>query len=159
MEAFSFFKLLFLLLLLLCVHPLDTTHAAAVARNPRRLAHAALAASAARAREASSYVSRLSSGNRGKSPRIDVSNAFQDCTSVDRLQRSVEEMSRLGRAESAAYAVHLSNVKTWVSSALTDQDMCIDSLRRASGGPAEAVRRKVAGVRVTTKMRSRLLTG
>lgn len=160
MEALSyFFKLSLLLLsLLFVVQPLNTAQAAGPSRNTRSLAHAALAASAAQAREASSYVQRLSSGNHGrKSPRAVGPNAFQDCIammarSADRLQRSVEEMNRLGRAGSGGYAVHLSNMQTWVSSALTDQDMCLDSLRQAGkgGSQAEDVRRKVAGVRVST---------
>lgn len=152
MEAllFLFFKIFLLLSLLFCVQPLKAAHAAGN-RSPRQQA------SAVRAREAEAYVSSLSSG---KAPHSDHGpSAFKDCKgmmahSADRLQRSAEEMNRLGRAGSSAYWLRLSNVQTWVSSALTDQDMCLDSLRRArrgSGGRLEeAVRRKVAGVRMTT---------
>jgi len=146
------------LALLFCIQSLSAHAASTAARNPRQLAHVALNVSATRAREASTYVSRVSSGgNGGKSPRSHGPSAFQDCAgmmahSADRLQRSVEEMGNLGVARSPGYGLRLSNLQTWVSSALTDQDMCLYSLQSIAGGSGlkESVKNKVVSARKVT---------
>lgn len=147
----SNFNLFLVLFLLLSFRPSSAT-TRSPGRNPRQLAHSAVAISASRAREAAAYVSRLSL----ESPQSHRPSPFKDCAgmmahSAERLQWSVVEMRSLGRAGSPQYRLRASNVKTWVSSALTDQEMCLYSLSTAAGSKLkEAVKGKVTGVRQAT---------
>ncbi|URD95137.1 21 kDa protein [Musa troglodytarum] len=124
-------------------------YAPAVHRSKRELARAALAVSADRARSASSFVSRMSSGGQ-KKVRSREAGAVRDCIetmhdSVDRLRQSVE-------ARSPRFAWHLSNVQTWVSAALTDETTCLDGISQYAGPAVRAaIRKKVVEVaRVTS---------
>lgn len=114
-----------------------------VRHSPRTLAHAALTISARRAREASTYVTRLSSGPGRDSVRPQTAGALRDCVlmmsdSADRLQQAVHQLGRLGRAGRPSFMLRLSNVQSWASAALTDQSMCLASLvqGKAAGGAA-----------------------
>ncbi|CAL9075840.1 pectinesterase inhibitor 9 [Musa acuminata AAA Group] len=131
-------------------------YAPAVHRSKRELARAALAVSADRARSASAFVSRMSSGGQ-KKVRSREAGAVRDCIetmhdSVDQLQQSMEEMGRMGRARSPRFAWHLSNVQTWVSAALTDETTCLDGISQYAGPAVRAaIRKKVVDVaRVTS---------
>ncbi|XP_010934409.1 pectinesterase inhibitor 9 [Elaeis guineensis] len=136
----------------LCVKCLSA-YAPSVRRSPRELARAALTVSADRARSASAYIARLSAGGGSKAINAREAGAVRDCLdnmadSVDQLRQSAQEMGRLGRAGSAGFMWHLSNVQTWCSAALTDENTCLDSLSQSgSGGAAkEAIRKKVVEV-------------
>lgn len=144
-----------LLSLLFPFHP-STAAAASAVQSLREQAHVAVDFSASRTREAAVYISGISSGSNGKSPRSLGPSPFNDCAgmmahSAERLEQSREEMKILGRAGSPEYRLHAGNVKTWVSSALTDQDMCLGSLSTvASSKLMEVVKAKVTSVRQAT---------
>lgn len=132
-----------------CVRSL-AVYAPAVRHSPRQLARAALSVSVARARNASSFISRLSA--HAKSPRAQR-GAIRDCLeivsdSVDRLGQSVKELNRMGRYGSARFRWHLSNVQTWVSAALTDESTCLDSLAqdRKSANVRAQIKEKIVQV-------------
>ncbi|KAF8027097.1 hypothetical protein BT93_E0117 [Corymbia citriodora subsp. variegata] len=134
----------------LCVQCLSG-YAASVQQDPRQLARAALQVSLARAHAANSYVARLS---RLQSITPRESQAVRDCVqnvghSVSRLSQSVDELGQMGGQGAAAvgeaFDWHMSNVQTWVSGALTDENTCLDGFARPGleGGVKKAVRGRV----------------
>ncbi|KAG1359076.1 pectinesterase inhibitor 9 [Cocos nucifera] len=128
-----------------------SAYAPSVRRSPRELARAALTVSADRARSASTYVARFSAGG-NKAIKAREAGAIRDCLenmadSVDRLRQSAQELGRLGRPGSAGFMWHLSNVQTWSSAALTDENTCLDSLSQNGSRTArETIRKKVVEV-------------
>ncbi|KAK3429050.1 hypothetical protein EUGRSUZ_E00464 [Eucalyptus grandis] len=132
----------------LCVQCLSG-YAASVQQDPRQLARAALQVSLARARAAASHVGRLSR-LRGITPR--ESQAVQDCVqnvgnSVSRLSQAIDELGQMGGQGAAgeAFDWHMSNVQTWVSGALTDENTCLDGFARSDmdGSVKNSVRGQV----------------
>lgn len=135
-------------------------YAPSVKRSPRQLAYAALTVSADRARSVSGFVSHMSGRPKPNSfsetEQSTEDGAIRDCIdnlkdSVDQLRQSLKEMSRLGRAKSARFAWHLSNVQTWVSGALTDETTCLDSLSQLPDSRVKvAIKKKVSGAAQAT---------
>ncbi|KAL3743217.1 hypothetical protein ACJRO7_018510 [Eucalyptus globulus] len=136
----------------LCVHCL-AAYGRAIQQSDRHLAQAALIVSLARARSAASFVSRLSRARRIKLREL---RAVRDCVenmgdSVDRLADSARELGRSDRDAGEDFAWHMSNVETWVSAALTDENTCVDGFAGVmDGGLKVAVRRRVAYVAQVT---------
>lgn len=70
--------------------------------------------------------------------------AIKDCIeemsdSVDRLSKSVQELKYMGQAKGQDFLWHVSNVETWVSAALTDENTCVDGFAgRALDGKIKA---------------------
>ncbi|KAF8027099.1 hypothetical protein BT93_E0119 [Corymbia citriodora subsp. variegata] len=117
----------------LCVQCLSG-YAASVQQDSRQLARAALQVSLDRARTAGSYVAQLSRFQ-GITPR--ESQAVQDCVqnighSASQLSQSIDELGQMGGQGAAgeAFGWHMSNAQTWVSGALTDENMCLDGFSR-----------------------------
>ena len=57
--------------------------------------------------------------------------AVKDCLeemgdTVDRLSKSIHELKHIGQAKGQDFLWHMSNVETWVSAALTDENTCLD---------------------------------
>ncbi|KAF8027098.1 hypothetical protein BT93_E0118 [Corymbia citriodora subsp. variegata] len=131
----------------LCVQCLSG-YASSVQQDPRQLARAALQVSLDRARAASSYVAQLSRSH-GIKPR--ESQAVQDCVqnvghSASQLSQSIDELRQMGgQGAAGAFDWHMSNVQTWVSGALTDQNMCLDGFTRPNmdGSVKNSVRGQV----------------
>ncbi|AQK80997.1 Pectinesterase inhibitor 9 precursor [Zea mays] len=141
-------------------------------RSPRELARAALAVSADRARAASAYVGRLCgsrSGSGDGSPRRGAgagakkgsaaAGPVRDCLenladSVGHLRDAAQEIGGAGmaRAGTRAFRWHLSNVQTWCSAALTDENTCLDGLssRAVDAATRAAVRGRVVEVAQVT---------
>lgn len=111
-------------------------YANAVYRDPAHLALVAIGVSLAWARRASDYFSKITHrADYGPDPRAaaalrDCSSAFGDA--VDQMRGSLKQMRHLGmgpagsdgRAEAVRF--QLSNVQTWMSAALTNEDTCSD---------------------------------
>ncbi|CAI0413655.1 unnamed protein product [Linum tenue] len=113
----------------------------------RRLALAALSVSLAKANQSA----ELASKNANTNPS--VVQAVKDCTrnmgnGVNRLDQSVKELTVLGGLEGDKFEWHMSNLQTWVSAALTDENMCVEGFAdRAMDGPVKVgVRRRVVYV-------------
>ena len=143
-----------------CVQSLSSYGSGPPPRSPQELARAALSVSADRARSASAYVGRLSGGGGsglrggGKGGR---SSPVRDCLenmadSVGHLRDAAKELGgSMGRAGSAAFRWHLSNVQTWCSAALTDENTCLDGLSRGvDAATRAAIRSKVVDVAQVT---------
>ena len=137
-------------------------------RSPRELARAALSVSADRARAASAYVGHLWSGSgagakgakKGSGSRpAAAAGPVRDCLenladSVGHLRDAAQEMGGAGmsRAGTPAFKWHLSNVQTWCSAALTDENTCLDGLSSLAvdAGTRAAIRGKVVEVAQVT---------
>ncbi|XP_043718086.1 pectinesterase inhibitor 7-like [Telopea speciosissima] len=108
----------------LCFQTLSA-YATSVHGSPRRLAQVALKVSLRSDRSSSDRVVSLSKENE-MSPR--EAAAVADCVemigdSMDELQQSLKEMKHLSGPD---FYQKLSNIQTWVSAALTNEDTCMD---------------------------------
>ncbi|WCJ33584.1 Plant invertase/pectin methylesterase inhibitor superfamily protein [Euphorbia peplus] len=109
-----------------------STYATAIQQNPAKLARVAIGLSLSRARKTASYVSNLSrDAEYGSDPRATA--ALHDCFSnfgdaVDEIHGSLKQMRQIGAAGASteAFRFQMSNVETWMSAALTDEDTCTD---------------------------------
>ncbi|XP_047324359.1 21 kDa protein-like [Impatiens glandulifera] len=119
-----------------CVQSL-VGYASAIQRSQRQLAHTALAVSLERAQASRTLMSKMTK-LRGLKPM--EHQAIRDCMeemgdSVDRIRQSVQElkitliMAQEGKKKNKKELLwHLSNVQTWVSTALTDESTCMDGV-------------------------------
>lgn len=116
----------------LCVHCLSTyIKPNMTIQSPQQLAQVALSASLYRALYARAYVLKVV---RELKTLKRENQVVQDCLeqindSVDQLSGSIKELRRLGQ-ESVGDDLfwHISNVETWVGTALTDASTCVDEL-------------------------------
>ncbi|KAI4383068.1 hypothetical protein MLD38_008948 [Melastoma candidum] len=139
----------------LCVESLSV-YADTIRGSRRQLALAALSVSLSRAKSAKGFVSGLANGGglKGKAYM-----AVGDCLemmeeSVDRLSKAVQEMKRFGGAKGQDLMWHVSNVETWVSAALTDDNTCMDGIDEkgvsVSGRLRSSIRGKIVNVAQVT---------
>ncbi|XP_004148136.1 21 kDa protein [Cucumis sativus] len=110
----------------LCVQSLSS-FSSTIQRNPRQLVQTALAVSLSHAQSTRSFVWKLTKFS-GLKPRERA--ALKDCMeevgdTVDRLNKSVEELKRVSGSKKD-FQWHISNVETWVSAAMTDENTCSD---------------------------------
>ncbi|KAJ1379631.1 Pectinesterase inhibitor domain [Sesbania bispinosa] len=103
-------------------------YANVIRQDEHQLAITALNVSVWRTRSSASFMKKMSKV-KGIKPRD--YGAVQDCkenmdNSVDRLNQSVKELGLTGKALGQDPMWHMSNVQTWVSAALTDQNTCLD---------------------------------
>ena len=129
-------------------------YASTIRQSDRQLAITALSVSLSRARSTAVFSSNLTKV-RGLKPR--EHQAVRDCIenmsdTVDRLSYSIQELGHTGKAVSQDFMWHMSNVQTWVSAALTDENTCLDGFagRVMEGNVKTAVRRRVVEVAQVT---------
>ncbi|CAA0835560.1 Plant invertase/pectin methylesterase inhibitor superfamily protein [Striga hermonthica] len=96
-----------------------------IQKSPRLIAMMALSISVKTARETESYLAKLAKSDRLSSRE---SGAVKDClkemgNTVSQLNDSVTELKKLDKGD---FSWHMSNLKTWVSAALTDESTCTD---------------------------------
>ncbi|XWS61927.1 hypothetical protein CRYUN_Cryun07bG0166700 [Craigia yunnanensis] len=137
----------------LCIECLSG-YASAIRQNEQHLVQTALSVSQSRAQSAAAFVVKMIQV-RGIKPR--ERQAVKDCIenmgdSVDRLSQSVKELGHMGRAVGQDFIWHMSNVQTWVSAALTDQNTCLDGFAGSimDGNIKVAIRRRVVNVAQVT---------
>lgn len=124
----------------LCVQSLSV-YASAIQKSPKQLAHTALTVSLSKARSAKAFVTKLGKIKGMKGRELE---AVHDCLeemndSIDRLSRSVQELDKAGKSKGQDFLWHMSNVDTWVSAALTDENTCVDGFAgRALDGRVKA---------------------
>ncbi|PHU05049.1 hypothetical protein BC332_25871 [Capsicum chinense] len=117
-----------------CYHSLNH-YATAVQQDPGRLARVAIGVSLAKAKRMSAFVSNLSrEADYGAQPRAVA--ALHDCFSVfgdavDQIRDSLSQMRRLG-GSSESLRFQMSNVQTWMSAALSNEDTCTDGFEDVS---------------------------
>ncbi|XP_021725740.1 21 kDa protein-like [Chenopodium quinoa] len=132
-----------------CVQSLSS-YANKIQKSPRQLAQTALIVSLAKAHYAKAYVAHLahSSGLRPKE-----SGSVKDCLevigdTVDKLSKSVHEFQTAVRGRSRDFLWHMSNVQTWASAALTNENTCVDGFKdqNANGKVQNAIEVQLKGV-------------
>ncbi|KAG7014820.1 hypothetical protein SDJN02_22449, partial [Cucurbita argyrosperma subsp. argyrosperma] len=111
----------------LCVQSLST-FASTIQQNPRQLVQTALVVSLSRAQSTRSFVWKMTKFSGLKKREY---AALRDCMeevgdTVDRLSKSVEELKRVSGSKQKDFQWHMSNVETWVSAAMTDENTCSD---------------------------------
>ncbi|KAK6158020.1 hypothetical protein DH2020_005334 [Rehmannia glutinosa] len=133
--------------LALCVQCLSN-YTTTIQLSQRQLAQAALSVSLARAQAAASFVSKLARIKAGMKPT--EYGAVRDCLenmgdTTDQLSRSMKELGAMGRVAGQDFDWHVSNVQTWVSAALTNENTCLDGFASVEmdGNVKVAIRRRV----------------
>lgn len=119
----------------LCIASLSA-YATTINDNPVRLADAALNVSLRSAKATSSMMADL----KPSSPH--EAEAVSDCLetlkdSVSYLRQSLREMDRL-KGKGKGVAERISDVQTWVSTALTDESTCMDGFGGSVDGGAKS---------------------
>ncbi|KAJ4712836.1 21 kDa protein-like [Melia azedarach] len=112
----------------LCFHSLSI-YASKIRNNPKTLANTALNITLKAAKSTSRMMIKMSRIP-GLIPR-ETAGAMADCIeligdSIEELQDSIDE---LGHIRNSNFWLTMSDVQTWVSAALTDEDTCMDGLK------------------------------
>ncbi|XP_076953110.1 21 kDa protein-like [Bidens hawaiensis] len=118
--------------------------------SPAQLARTALAVSLKRSQSTQAYLNKLKKIN-GLKPR--ERSAIGDCLeevsdSLDRVSKSIKELKNCDKVKGQEFIFHMSNVQTWVSSALTDENTCMDGFggRAMEGRVKSSVRAQITSV-------------
>ncbi|KAI3748986.1 hypothetical protein L6452_12470 [Arctium lappa] len=121
-----------------------------IKRNPAELARTALAVSLKRSESTQAYLNKLKRF-KGLKPR--ERSAIGDCLeevsdSLERVSKSIQELKNCDRVKGQEFIWHMSNVQTWVSSALTDENTCMDGFggRAMEGRIKTSVRAQITSV-------------
>ncbi|XP_057952783.1 21 kDa protein-like [Malania oleifera] len=123
------------------------THAGLIQTSPMLLADTALTVAFQTAQSAAAAVLRMS-GTHGM--RASEAAAVRDCVeevgdSIDELRESLVEMKKL---KGSNFEAVMSDVQTWVSAALTDDDTCTDGFagKAMDGNVKAAVRGHILNI-------------
>ncbi|GLT91016.1 hypothetical protein SLE2022_089260 [Rubroshorea leprosula] len=137
----------------LCVQSLSG-YADEIQQSDHQLAQTALKVSLAKANSTSAYVAKMAKVQ-GIKPR--EYQAVRDCIntmadSVDRLNQAMNELGHMGQAVGQDFMWHMSNVQTWTSAALTDENTCLDCFagRQMDGNIKNSIRRGIVDVAQVT---------
>lgn len=111
----------------LCVQSLSL-YATSIKQSPRQLVQTALSVSLDRAQSTKTFVYKLT---KFKGVKAREMAAIKDCLeeiddTVERLSQSVQELKKIDQSKGQDLQWHISNVETWVSAALTDENTCVD---------------------------------
>ncbi|CAN4075981.1 unnamed protein product [Withania somnifera] len=93
----------------------------------KQLAHAALLVSLSKAKIASTYISKLT---KMRGLRARESQAAKDCSFT--MNDSLGQSGKLASSRRDEFTWHVSNVQTWISAALTDENTCLDMINNPS---------------------------
>ncbi|KAM3395001.1 pectinesterase inhibitor 3 [Capsicum galapagoense] len=131
----------------ICVRTLSSYSGSAI-KTPQDLAQAAVKVSLSRAHKSSGFLSQLKvESKREKGAKSDCIEQIGD--SMDELSKSLSELKHLRRGN--AFKWQMSNLETWVSAALTNEDTCLDGFKDIDGKLRSEVKRKITNVaRVTS---------
>lgn len=119
-------------------------YASTVHGDPYRLARVAISVSLSRARRTATYVFSVSrQADYGGDSR--TASALHDCFSnfgdaVDEIRGSMKQMRQLRSTgtDQESFRFQISNVQTWMSAALTDEETCTDGLEDVEDGPVKS---------------------
>ncbi|XP_028097250.1 21 kDa protein-like [Camellia sinensis] len=138
---------------ILCVQCLSS-YASQIQQSPKQLADAVLAVSLSKAQSTAVFVSKMTQVS-GIKPR--EYQAVKDCIenmgdTVDQLKKSIPELNQIGRAGGQDFMWHMSNVQTWVSAALTDENTCVDGFSGPDmdGNVKASIKREIIAVAQVT---------
>ncbi|KAL5728174.1 hypothetical protein ACHQM5_001287 [Ranunculus cassubicifolius] len=110
----------------LCFKSLSS-YSSKIKTNYRKLVYTALSLSLTSAKNTSTVVSKLSKqSNLTKNELAAVKDCVENVRdSVDEIRQSLKELKNLNATE---FDYKMSNIMTWVSAALSDDDSCLDGL-------------------------------
>ncbi|KNA10819.1 hypothetical protein SOVF_140490 [Spinacia oleracea] len=138
-------------------------YANAIRLDPAQLARISIGVTLARARHTTTFFTNMTQrADYGPDPR--EASALHDCTStfgdaVKQMHDSLREMSQLASAAGIGNSYNtksvimfqVSNVQTWMSAALTNEDTCTDGFQDVAACPVkDAVLEKVVMVKEYT---------
>ncbi|KAF5182362.1 Pectinesterase inhibitor [Thalictrum thalictroides] len=133
----------------LCIQSL-AMYSSTIQRSPKQMAQTALSVSLVKARSAKAYVIKMSKSKGLKRREYQV---VRDCVdnigdSVDRLSKSITELGYMSQGKAESFMWHMSNVQTWVSAALTDENTCVDGFagRGMNGMVKSTISAKITNV-------------
>ncbi|GLT40360.1 hypothetical protein SLA2020_145020 [Shorea laevis] len=136
-----------------CVQSLSG-YAGQIQKSEHQLAQTALNVSLSKAKSASAFVAKMAKVE-GIKPR--EYQAVRDCIdtmadSVDRLSKSIKELGQMGQTAGQDFMWHMSNVQTWASAALTDENTCLDGFsgHQMDGNVKNSIRRNIVKVAQVT---------
>ncbi|KAL2342462.1 hypothetical protein Fmac_003747 [Flemingia macrophylla] len=120
-------------------------YANAVQQKPGQLARVAIAVSLAKVHRAASHLSNLTrDADYAGSSRASL--ALRDCFSnlgdaADEIRGSLKQMREIGgsssSSSSSSFLFQMSNVQTWMSAALTDEETCTDGFQDVAECPVK----------------------
>ncbi|KAF8109854.1 hypothetical protein N665_0090s0036 [Sinapis alba] len=127
-------------------------YALTIDSNPQKLTVTALNLTLSSAKSATKFIKSIPHSRNGLTP-FEV-GAVADCVeeigdSVSELQDSLRELDSNNYKDSSKFQMVMSDVKTWVSAALTNDDTCMDGFDEGAGAKAvvkDLVRRHVIKV-------------
>ncbi|XP_039122318.1 21 kDa protein-like [Dioscorea cayenensis subsp. rotundata] len=144
----------------LCFSSLSA-YAPTIQTSPKQLAEAALSVSLDSTKSTSTMIKSMSKGQ-GMSSR--EKEAMSDC--MDTLQDSVEELKQslkaMGELKGKDVKLHMNDIQTWVSSALTDENTCMNGFTNneiKDEGAENKVRSQVVKVAQLTSNALALING
>ncbi|XP_065871198.1 pectinesterase inhibitor 11-like [Euphorbia lathyris] len=144
----------------LCVESL-TAYAPSIQQNPRQLTETALSVSISRAQSTKTFIYKLTKFSNLKHREV---AAIKDCLeeisdTVDRLSKSYKELKSMGHG-SKDFQWHMSNVETWVSAALTDENTCVDGFagKALNGRLKNSIKIRIVNVAQVTSNALSLIT-
>lgn len=115
-------------------------YASTIQQDPAQLASVAIGVTLSKARRMANYVSNISrQADYGPDQR--AAAALHDCFSnfgdaVEEIYGSLKQMRQIRSAGTsrASFRFQMSNVQTWMSAALTDEDTCTDGFEDVADG-------------------------
>ncbi|XP_044490960.1 pectinesterase inhibitor 7-like [Mangifera indica] len=119
-------------------------YSSSVQEDPALLARIAIGVSLKKTKAMAAHIANLSRvADYNSDPR--ASSALHDCQenfgdAVDEIHGSLKQMRQLGAAGGSKESLRflMSNVQTWMSAALTDQETCTDGFDDVADGPVKA---------------------
>ncbi|KAL1363661.1 hypothetical protein HN51_011865 [Arachis hypogaea] len=119
-------------------------YANAVQQDPGQLARVAIAVTLSKVHRTASYVSNLTR-DADYTADSHATSALHDCftnlgDAVDEIRGSLKQMRQIGAAGTGAgsFLFQMSNVQTWMSAALTDEETCTDGFQDVAECPVKA---------------------
>ncbi|TQD90107.1 hypothetical protein C1H46_024345 [Malus baccata] len=129
------FLLSLLFLFFFLSHPISTI--GAPSNDNIQAAKDAISASLTSAKNTADYVSKIP-----HQPDPRTADALSSCTevlgnAVDSFGDSLKQMKELDAPGTPSFQLQISNVLTWLSAALTDEDTCIEGFKGVAEGPVK----------------------
>ncbi|KAL1816331.1 hypothetical protein DCAR_0520717 [Daucus carota subsp. sativus] len=123
-----------------------SSHTSAIQTSPRLLAQTSLSVALSHVVSTSAAMLRLSKAHGMKPAEVGPMNdCLEELTdTIDELKRSMGEMSQLN--ESPKYRLLISDIQTWVSAALTDENTCMDGFAGKTGSTKNVVRGRILNI-------------
>ncbi|MCL7022062.1 hypothetical protein MKW94_012758 [Papaver nudicaule] len=128
----------------ICIRSLEA-YSNSAKHDSRKWAQAAVTVTLAEAKNMTHYLNKLkhkkSIRKKGRRQRIDLSECI-DCfeETVENVKNSLHELRKLN---GKTFDVQMGNVETWMSSALTYEDTCIDGFENRKGKQVKLLRSRI----------------